>query len=413
MKTACIIAVGNELLNGQRVDTNSSWIQMQLLGLGIQTVGVRIVPDETEQIITAFQEASALADILIITGGLGPTDDDLTRDALAEYLDKPLELREDLLHEIEQYFGRRGLKMASPNLAQAYFPAGARPLLNSRGTAPGIFVEQEEKLYFCLPGVPYEMKTMFEDYVYPRLAADGSGGIILIGKVHCFGLAESLIAETLGDLMRRGRNPLINSTAHAGIISLHIIANADDAAAAQEMIEEDRNLICQLLGEAVYGFDEQTLPEIVGTLLKKNSLKVALAESCTGGLAAEMITDIPGSSEYFSSGWVTYSNDAKVRDLKISREIIDLHGSVSAPVAQAMAEAVARISGADIAVGITGIAGPEGGTDQKPVGLVYIGLFYEGATEVQEFRFSPVGRQMVRCRAALTALNWVRLKLKN
>ena len=178
------------------------------------------------------------------------------------------------------------------------------------------------------------------------------------------------------------------------------------------MIETDRTRICRLLGDAVFGFDEQTLPEIVGLLLKKQNLKLALAESCTGGLVAKMITNVPGSSDYFSAGWVTYSNEAKVRDLGVSQEIIDQHGAVSAPVAQAMAEGAARGSGADMAAGITGIAGPEGGTEQKPVGLVYIGLCHKGETEVQELRFSPVGRDAVRRRAAMTVLNWIRLKLK-
>jgi nicotinamide-nucleotide amidase len=412
MNTACIIAIGNELLNGQRVDTNSSWIQTQLLSLGIQTVGASVVPDETDRIITAFQAASELVDVLIITGGLGPTDDDLTRDALAQFLDKPLELREDLLREIEQFFEGRGLKMASTNLVQAYLPTGAKALPNSKGTAPGIYAQKEGKLYFCLPGVPSEMKTMYSEYVHPELAIHPDRGVVLMSKVCCFGMGESVIAEKLGDMMKRGRNPLINSTAHIGEVALHIIAAADNEAQARRMIETDRELVCGLLGEAVYGFDDQTLPEVVGTLLKENRLKLAVAESCTGGLLAEMVTGIPGSSEYFLAGWVTYSNQAKVRDLGVSPELIEKYGAVSEPVARALAEGAAHASGADIAVGITGIAGPEGGSGKKPVGLVYIGLFFKGKTEVQEFRFSPVGREAVRRRAALTALNWVRLKLR-
>lgn len=412
MKTAWIIAIGNELLNGQRVDTNSSWIQTQLLGLGIQTAGVSVVPDETDRIITAFQEASQRADVLIITGGLGPTDDDLTRDALAQFLDQPLELREDLLRVIELFFTQRGLTMASTNLVQAYLPAGTQAIPNSRGTAPGIYAQKEGSLFFCLPGVPGEMKTMFEDFIYPKLVSQPGRGVVLMRKVRCFGLGESVIAEKLGDMMQRGRNPLINSTAHVGDIALHIIASAEDEPEVREMIERDCETICDLLDDAVYGFDEQTLPEMVGILLKSHSLKLAVAESCTGGLVSQMITDIPGSSEYFLAGWVTYSNDAKIRDLGVSPEIIEKHGAVSQPVAAALAEGAAHNSGADVAIGITGIAGPEGGSEQKPVGLVYIGLFFDGKTEVQEFRFSPVGREAVRRRAALTALNWIRLKLK-
>lgn len=411
MIKAYIIAIGNELLNGQRIETNSSWIQTQLLRLGIQTLGVSVVPDEMDRIVASFQDASELADVLIITGGLGPTDDDLTRGALAEFLEKPLELHEDLLGEIERFFIQRGLPMASTNRVQAYLPAGAKVLPNSAGTAPGIYAQKEGKHYFCMPGVPSEMKTMYLDYVQPEIASQPGSGTVLMSKIRCFGMGESVIAEKLGDLMKRGRNPLINSAAHGGEVCLHIVASADDESCAQKMIESDRNLICGLIGQSVYGFDDQTLPEAIGNLLKKKHLTLAVAESCTGGLLAKMITDIPGSSEYFLAGWVTYDNQAKIRELDVPSAWIEKHGAVSDPVARAMAEGAARKSGADLAIGITGIAGPEGGAEKKPVGLVYIGLFFDGKTESQEFRFLPSGRKAVRQRAALTALNWIRLKL--
>ena len=412
MKTAFIIAIGNELLSGQRVDTNSSWIQNQLLTLGIPVLGGCLVPDETNRIVTALEQASELADVVILTGGLGPTDDDLTRDALAEFLDKSLELRQDLLQEIERYFSRRDLTMAPTNLVQAYLPTGTVPISNTRGTAPGIHAEKDGKLFFSLPGVPAEMKTMVTDYICPILAADADRGVILIGKVRCFGLGESVIAEKLGDLMKRGRNPQINSTPHEGDIVLHIIAGAGDRPTAESMVAQDRDLICRLLGEAVYGFDEQTLPEAVGSELRRQGLKLALAESCTGGLLAKLITDVPGSSDYFLGGWVTYSNEAKIRDLGVSPQVLEQYGAVSEPVVRAMAETAAAKTGAEVTAAISGIAGPEGGTEEKPVGLVHIGLFFKGQTEAKAFRFSPTGRLSVRRRAAMTALNWIRLKLK-
>lgn len=411
MKTVSIAAVGDELLNGQRVDTNSSWLQGRLLGLGFQTRQVVLVPDEVELIAAALHQISSISDVVIVTGGLGPTEDDLTRHALAQILGEPLEFREDLWQVIEEYFRRQGLPAALTNQVQARLPRGTRAIPNSRGTAFGIAAEKEGKRYFCLPGVPREMMVMFDDYVAPELAAGGADEVVVMSKVRCYGVAEAVIAEKLGDLMRRGRNPLINSTVEEGDILLHIIAWAKDKTEAEKMIAADRELLCRLLGDAVYGFDEQTLPEVVGGLLKEKGFKLAAAESCTGGMLAKMITDIAGSSEYFLGGWVTYSNEAKIRDLGVPAGLIREYGAVSEPVAAAMAEGAGRKSGAQAAVGISGIAGPGGGTPQKPVGMVCIGLYFDGKTEVRTFRFSPVGRDWVRRRACLTALNWLRLLL--
>lgn len=412
MKSASIIAVGNELLNGQRVDTNSNWLQRRLLQLSYQICRVVLVPDDVEAIVAVLDEVSRISDAVILTGGLGPTADDLTRFALGKFLGRPLEFRPDIWQMIEAFFERRGLKTASTNRVQAYLPCGAKALANPKGTACGIAAEQGGKRYFCLPGVPAEIMAMFDESVYPELASVGAGEVIEMAKVRCFGIGESVIAEKIGDLMRRDRNPLINTTVEGGDVLLHIIAAAPDSQSARQMIDADKNLLCQILGEAVYGFDEETLPRVVGRLLREKQKKLAVAESCTGGLLAKMITDIPGSSEYFLAGWVTYSNEAKIRDLGVPEDLISRHGAVSEPVAAAMAAGAAQRSGADAAVGISGVAGPEGGTPEKPVGLVCIGLFMKGRTEAQTFRFAPVGREAVRQRASLTALNWLRLQLK-
>ncbi|HOQ05931.1 MAG TPA: competence/damage-inducible protein A [Anaerohalosphaeraceae bacterium] len=412
MKSASIVAVGNELLNGQRVDTNSNWLQGRLLRLGYRTCRVVLVPDDVEAIAAVLGEVSRISDVVILTGGLGPTADDLTRFALGKFLGRPLEFRADIWQTIEAFFERRGLKTASTNRVQAYLPCGAKALANPKGTACGISAEQGGKRYFCLPGVPSEMMAMFNDSVCPELTADGRTDVIEMGKVRCFGVGESVIAEKLGDLMRRERNPQINTTVEGGDVLLHIIASAADGQSAGQMIDADKNLLCQILGDAVYGFDEDTLPQVVGRLFREKRLKLAVAESCTGGLLAKMITDIPGSSEYFWGGWVTYSNEAKIRDLGVSEDLISRYGAVSEPVAAAMAAGAAQRSGADAALSISGIAGPEGGTPEKPVGMVCIGLFFLGRTEVQTFRFAPVGRETVRQRASLTALNWLRLQLK-
>lgn len=412
MKCASIIAVGNELLNGQRVDTNSSWLQGRLLRLGIRTGRVVLVPDEIDAIVAVLCEVSRMSDVVLITGGLGPTEDDLTRHGLAQFLGRPLEFRSEIWEAIETYFSVRGLKAASTNRVQAYLPSGAEALANPRGTACGIAAQKDGTWYFCMPGVPAEMEAMFEESVCPKLAAGGVQGVIEMGKVRCFGLGESVIAERVGDLMRRERNPQINTTVEDGDILLHIIAAAADSPSAQRMIDADKELLCRLLGDAVYGFDEETLPQVVGRLLKERHLMLAVAESCTGGLLAAMITDVPGSSAYFSAGWVTYSNESKIRDLGVSEELLGRHGAVSEAVAGAMAFGAAQRSGADAAIGISGIAGPEGGTPEKPVGTVCIGWYFQGKTEAQMFRFAPVGRAVVRRRACLAALNRLRIQLK-
>lgn len=412
MKSASILAVGNELLNGQRVDTNSNWLQGRLLRRGFRTSRVVLVPDDVEAIADVLGEVSRISDVVILTGGLGPTADDLTRFALAEFLGRPLEFRADIWQTIEAFFERRGLKTASTNRVQAYLPCGAKALANPKGTACGIAAEQGGKRYFCLPGVPAEMMAMFDDSVCPELAVDGRTDVIEMGKVRCFGVGESVIAEKLGNLMRRDRNPQINTTVHGGDVLLHIVAAAPDPDSAGCLIEADKRLLSELLGDAVYGYDDQTLPEVVGRLLKEKRWKLAAAESCTGGLLAKMVTDIPGSSEYFWGGWVTYSNEAKIRDLGVPEDLIKRYGAVSEPVAAAMAFGAAQRSGADAALSLSGIAGPEGGTPEKPVGTVCIGLFMQGRKEAQTFRFAPVGREAVRQRASLTALNWLRMQLR-
>ena len=411
MTTAYILSIGNELLSGQTVDTNAAWLAGRLLSEGISTIGVSQVPDENERIIQSLKEVSDLADLILLTGGLGPTDDDLTRHALADFLGRPLEFREDLFGEIEAFFTRLGRTMAPRNRVQAYLPAGTDALANPLGTAPGIKFEQGGTFYAAMPGVPSEMKQMFTDHVLPAVRGKGGQQFVVIEKVRCFGPGESTLAEKLGDLMDRKRNPLINCTVSGGILTLHIVAKSPSRQEAQGLIEMDRNHLCGLLGDWVYGFNEDTLPEMLAAKLKQSNKTLVFAESCTGGLCSKLITDVPGSSEYFLGGWVTYSNEAKIRDLEVPKELIEQHGAVSEPVAEAMASGAARKSGADIAVAITGIAGPEGGTEQKPVGTVYISMWFNGKTQTTLWRYPSVSRQNIRLRTALTAINWVRSEL--
>lgn len=412
MSSASIVSIGNELLIGHTTDTNATYICQQLLSIGIPVVSVYTVGDDVGQIVRALKRAAEDADIVVATGGLGPTDDDLTRQAFAEFLGVELQLDSKLLETIRRFFTKRGLLMPARNTIQAHIPAGANPIENPLGTAPGICVRVQQKLLFALPGVPVEMKQMFESSVLPQFKQQGGGRFTVIRKVRCFGAGESAIAEKLGDLMDRRRNPLINSTVDSGIITLHIIAAASDKQQAEDKAQADLGRLKSLLGDLVFGVDDQTLPEVVGKELARQRKTIAVAESCTGGLLAKLLTDIPGSSEYFTQGWITYSNKAKTEQLGVSQELLQKHGAVSVEVASAMAIAARQKAQTDFAIAITGIAGPTGGSEQKPVGLVFICVSSYNNCLTNRFLFSHT-RELVRIRAALTALNMLRLKLRN
>ena len=412
MKKACIVSIGNELLSGQTVDTNASWLAARLLEKGVLTAGIWLVPDEKQRIVTAIQDASQQGERICVTGGLGPTDDDLTREAVAAYLGVELEFHPEILSEIEGFFRKRGKTMAPTNRCQAYFPSGATILDNPIGTAPGFRARKKNHDIVVMPGVPAEMKQMFTDHVLPLIEQSPPAERVVCRKLRCFGAGESDIAQKLGNLMERGRNPLINCTCGSGEIVLCINAVSEDPATALNMVNDDIAAIRGCLGEVVYGEDDQSLPEVVGNLLKKRHKTIATAESCTGGLLSQILTDIPGSSEYMLAGWVTYSNEAKIRLLGVPEKMIDDFGAVSGPVAKSMATQAAQRSGADIAVAITGIAGPGGGTAEKPVGCVYISVLMDGECQVQEHRFPAINRHWVRLRSALTALNCIRLRLQ-
>jgi len=305
--------------------------------------------------------------------------------------------------------------MPANNKVQAYIPAGAKSLANNLGTAPGIMAEKEGKLFAAMPGVPVEMKAMFEESFFERLkqlAADSGQLKTVVRKLRCFGAGESTIAELVGDVCRRDRNPLINCTVEYGVITLHIIATAENKEKALQMVGKDEELLRGILGELVYGTGEQTLAEVAGQKLAEQEKTVAVAESCTGGTLAKLLTDIPGASRYFTYGWVTYSNEAKTGELGVPAELLVKYGAVSDQVAEAMAQCARNKAGTDFAIAITGIAGPTGGTEQKPVGLVYICVASESGCETQRFIFSQ-GRGSIRLGAALTALNMLRLGLKN
>jgi nicotinamide-nucleotide amidase len=408
MKKASIVTIGNEILAGKTVDTNAAHLAIELQNIGIPVVSSYTVSDEIEQIVQKLNLAGNDADVIIVTGGLGPTDDDLTRQAFAKFLGVELQLHEELLEKIQQRFAERNLPMPEKNRTQAYIPAGAKSLENI-GTAPGILAEHKGKLYIALPGVPMEMERMFAA-VLPELKEFISSQAVVVRRLRCFGAGESTIAEMLGDMMQRGRNPLINCTASEGIITLHIIATLHEQNQALQLADKDEKKLRSLLGELVYGVEEQTLAEVVGEKLAQQNKTIAIAESCTGGWLAKLITDIPGASRYFTYGWITYSNNAKISELDVPAELIEKYGAVSEQVAEAMAKGARSKAGTDFAIGITGIAGPTGSTEQKPTGLVYISVDSDGGCETRHCRFIQK-RQFTRLRAAQTALNMIRLRL--
>ena len=410
MRKASIISIGNELLIGQTVDTNASYLSGELLSIGIPVVSSYTVADDIDLIVRALNLASSDAELVLTTGGLGPTDDDLTRQAFAKFLGTELQLQNELLQKIQNLFAKRNMQMPEKSKAQAYIPAGAKALANNLGTAPGIIAQVKSKLLIAMPGVPSEMKQMFEESVVGELKRFATEQALVMRKLKCFGAGESDIAELLGSLCQRDRNPLINCTAKHGVITLYIIATAKDKIQAQQMAEKDEELLRNMLGELIYGTGEQTLAEVVGQKLAQQKKTIAVAESCTGGTLAKLLTDIPGASRYFTHGWVTYSDSAKNSELGIEADLIERHGAVSDQVAEAMAQGARKRAGTDFAIGVTGIAGPTGESVQNPIGLVYISVDSDSGCETKRFIMAG-DRDFIRLRTAQTALNMLRLKL--
>jgi len=410
-KTASIVSIGNEVLSGRTIDTNAAYIAQKLTASNVPIVSIYVAPDELTAIRRVLELATADADVVVISGGLGSTDDDLTRQAMAAFLGVELELREDRLAAIRRFFEQRGVVMPARNAIQAHIPAGAKAIENKTGTAPGVEAHKGDTVLFALPGVPSEMERMLDASVLPRVREIAKSQAIVTKRLKCFGAGESTIADMIGNVMDRGRNPLVNCTVHAGVITLEIVATSSDRSMAEEMAAREEASLRRILGSLVYGMEDQTLAEVVGEKLARMGKTMAVAESCTGGLLAKLTTDVPGSSRYFLGGWVTYSNESKSRELGVLPALIDTHGAVSGQVAVAMAQGARHKAGADFAIGITGIAGPEGGSEHTPVGLVYIAVSSRDDTDISRHVF-PHDRSSVRLRAAQTALNLLRLKLE-
>jgi nicotinamide-nucleotide amidase len=404
MRTAWIIASGTELILGQSRDTNSAWIAAQLAAVGVRCARMCVVGDDLAALRDVLRTAAATADVVILTGGLGPTEDDLTRQALAEASGDQLVCDEASLAQIRAFFAARGRQMPERNVVQALRPSRGEALPNPVGTAPGIVTPLGRATCFALPGVPIEMREMFAAGVAPRLRGGHGSPVLLSRRLNSYGLTEADVGQRLQDLMQRGRNPEVGTTAEMSIIGVRLNALAETVEAAERMLNEAEAAVRQRLGGAVFGTGDDTLAHALCRRLWERGETVAVAESCTGGLIGKLITDVPGSSRCFVGGVVAYANSVKEEWLHVPPELFQRHGAVSEPVAEVMARQVRERMNATYGLSATGIAGPQSDSSGKPVGLVHLGLATPDDVSTRTIRLGDSPREMVRMRAAQAAL---------
>ncbi|MBI1917174.1 MAG: competence/damage-inducible protein A [Planctomycetes bacterium] len=406
-----IISIGTELTTGRNLDTNSQWLSRRLAEMGVPVHWHTTIADDLDANLEAFRIAVRRAGLVLSSGGLGPTQDDLTREVLAKVAGVELVFDQESFDRIAEMFRRRGRTMPEGNRVQAYFPAGATVLPNDRGTAPGIWMRLGDCHVAAMPGVPSEMFAMFEAHIRPRLFALGAGGSVLIErKINCFGAGESQVEEKLLDLTRRGHVPEVGITASDATISLRIFASAPTREEALAQIRPVESTIRERLGDLVFGADDEELQDVVVRLLGEGRRTLAVAEGVTAGLIGERLARVHGASACFRGGVIAYDNTMKVQLLGVPESLIEEHGAVSAAVAEAMAEGCRRLLHADLAVSTVGIAGPGGGSVDKPVGLVFAGLAWEGGTLSRSSSWLAT-RAEVQSRTAKMALNLARLHL--
>lgn len=404
-----IISVGTEILLGDIVNTNAQYLAEELANIGIDVYYQITVGDNEDRLYDTFNECLTRSDIVIATGGLGPTDDDITKEVACKCFGQELKLHEPSLKKIEDYFKKINISLSENNKKQAYFPKESIILENNYGTAPGAILKKDNKIIIVLPGPPREMKPMFEEKVKPYLKNNSNS--VLVSKVlRTFGIGESLLEESIIDIIKEQNNPTIAPYAKDSEAILRITAKASTQKEAEALINPVVEKIRSRVGNYIYGEDDTSLEEEVAKILVEKNLTISVAESCTGGLVSSSLINYPGISSAFMEGCVTYSNEAKMKRLGVKKETLDKYGAVSEQTAKEMAEGIARQFNTNIGLSTTGIAGPEGGSVEKPVGLVYIGIYINGKTFVKKFIFNG-NRQMVRLRATKNILNELRIKL--
>jgi nicotinamide-nucleotide amidase len=409
---AYIISIGDELLIGQTTNTNAVFIGEKLSEININVIKIVAVADNEESIMDEFKLGIEKSDLVIVTGGLGPTHDDITRTCVVKFFDTELVENEEVLENIKTLFSKRKRELTEVNRAQALVPEISEPIKNDHGTAPGMWIEKNNKLFIIMPGVPYEMKAMMNNFVLPKLSEmlKESGIVIKRSILQTTGIAESTLSERLGDLDKILDGAKLAFLPSIVGVKLRITVEAEDEETTKNRLVEVEQKIRTKVGRFIYGKDEETLEEVVGRLLIERDMKISTAESCTGGLIASTLTNISGSSAYFERGIVCYSNASKVEILRVDEDTIAEHGAVSMEVAMQMADGVKSTSGSEIGIAVTGIMGPTGASTDKPVGLVYIGYCDEKVCTAKKFIFGNE-RLLNKQRTMQAALNMVRKHL--
>lgn len=398
------------------MDTNAPYVSERITAAGAEVIWRTTVGDDIEAITEAIGRGIQRADIVISTGGLGPTHDDITKKAVCRYFKRPLVFYDNILKKIEKRFQDRGIKMPAINQNQALLPQRAEFIDNPIGSAVGIVIDEDGRLFVAVPGVPSEMRAMVDGWICETIRERSAGSTTLHRKIRTVGIIESVLYEKLADLIdskqRSGERVDIAFLPSWGGVDVRLSVKTKDQEAGQKAIRDFDEKISERVGKYIYGYDNVTLPEVVGRILREKNLTIAVAESCTGGLLGKMITDVPGSSDYFLGGIIAYSNELKMKFLTVPQIILEKYGAVSAECARYMAEGAVQNLGANIGISVTGIAGPDGGTEEKPVGLVYVGFSVSGKSTSREFRFGN-DRERNRERSAVVALEMARRYLLN
>jgi nicotinamide-nucleotide amidase len=410
MLAAEIIAIGSELLTPERSDTNSLWLTQQLNDIGIEVKLKTIVGDDEARLEETIRDAVNRSEVVITTGGLGPTEDDVTRQVSARALGRELEYHTEIEDHLRERFRGWGREMPEINKRQAYVIAGSDILPNPNGSAVGMYLDHEGKHLAIFPGPPREMEPMFENFVLPKLKAAAGGVSMYRRLLKVAGMGESALDEAIAPIYTTYPDVQTSILFNKSEVDVQLAVKSENADAANALLDEIEAKIVANLGVAVFSVQGETMETVVGRLLKERKATLSVAESCTGGLIGERITEVPGSSSYFIEGVVSYSNEAKVRTLKVPADVIETHGAVSAEVAAAMAEGMRGRAGTDYAISVTGIAGPDGGTTEKPVGLVFIG--YADANKTRTLKLNlPGDRYLIRWRSSQAALDYLRRQL--
>lgn len=403
MKTA-ILSVGTEILFGQIVNTNTVYLSQQMNMLGFDVMYHYTVGDNPKRVEEMIDLAFQDCDLILTTGGLGPTQDDLTKEVACKALDDELVMMDDVLEEIEKYFQTLGREMTENNKKQAIMPSRATVFHNDAGTAPGFALEKDGKYIVCMPGPPREMRRMFQKSVVPFLQRMSQGSLYY-RQIRFFGIGESMLETKLMDLIDNQTDPTLATYAKEGECSLRIASKRDTEEEAKQAVDEMLEQVKERVGHYIYSCDNEELAQVVACKLMDKGLSLSSAESCTGGMFASTMTDIPGISQCFDRGLVTYSNQAKMEELGVRAETLEKFGAVSEETALEMVEGLQRVSSSDVCISVTGIAGPGGGTEEKPVGLVYIGFAYGDKKLCKKIQMRNVNRNWNRHYALLCMLN--------